>query len=98
MPIERAAMAERFNYPTWNLLNFDRSSRQPLHDQLYLQLAAAISSGQIARGTRLPPSRKLATELGISRNTVVHAYERLAAEGYLRHKVGAGTFVESSLP
>ncbi len=98
MPIMRAAMADRFNYPTWNILNFDRSSRQPLHDQLYLQLLSAIVTGQVVRGTRLPPSRKLATELGVSRNTVIHAYERLAAEGYLRHKVGAGTFVEESLP
>jgi GntR family transcriptional regulator/MocR family aminotransferase len=91
-------MTDRFNYPIWNMFQFDRQSGQPLHDQLFLQLSAAIAAGQIGRGTRLPPSRKMASELGISRTTVVHSYERLAAEGYLHQKVGVGTFVGFSLP
>src|SRR5258708_12229010 len=47
---------------------------------------------------RLPPTRELAEELGVSRNTVVNAFEQLIAEGYLESKVGAGTYVTHVLP
>ncbi|MEA2874660.1 MAG: GntR family transcriptional regulator / MocR family aminotransferase, partial [Hyphomicrobiales bacterium] len=49
-------------------------------------------------GGRLPPSRSLAQELGVARQTVVLAYERLAAEGYVRGRTGSGTYVASDLP
>lgn len=67
--------------------------RQGLSRQLYQQLRARILDGRIGRGTRLPASRDLATVLGISRNSVVHAYDQLTAEGFIHSKVGAGTFV-----
>jgi GntR family transcriptional regulator/MocR family aminotransferase len=91
-------MTTTFSYPVWNLLHFDRSSHEPLQEQLFEQLCTAIVQGHIGRGTRLPPSRLLAEELDVSRNTVVGAYERLAAEGYLTQRVGAGTFVARTLP
>lgn len=91
-------MADRFNYPIWNMFRLDRERSEPLHEQLFLQLSTAIVAGRIERGTRLPPSRKMASELGISRTTVVHVYDRLAAEGYLRQRIGTGTFVGISLP
>ncbi len=68
-----------------------------LYDQIYRALRAAILSGRVAAGTRLPTTRALAAELGISRNTVVAAFEPLAAEGYVVSRVGAGTFVAPQL-
>ena len=62
---------------------------------IYRQLRAAIVSGRLARGDRLPPTRELARRLDVSRNTVGLAYEWLVAEGLLAGRKGAGTFVES---
>ena len=91
-------MSKSFSYPVWNILHLERGAREPLQGQIFHQLRTAITIGQIERGARLPPSRMLAKELGIARNTVTNIYDRLAAEGYLLHKVGAGTFVEAILP
>ena len=55
-------------------------------------------SGALPGGGRLPPSRSLAQELGVARQTVVLAYERLAAEGYVRGRTGSGTYVATDLP
>jgi GntR family transcriptional regulator/MocR family aminotransferase len=87
-----------FNYPSWNRIAFDRSGAVPLNEQLFEQLRRWIRDGVIAAGARLPPSRVMADELSLSRNTVVLAYERLATEGYVSRRVGAGTFVETMLP
>lgn len=64
-----------------------------LYDQIYRALRTAILSGRVTAGTRLPTTRALAAELGISRNTVVAAFDPLLAEGYVVSRVGAGTFV-----
>ncbi|TPL53533.1 MULTISPECIES: PLP-dependent aminotransferase family protein [unclassified Mesorhizobium] len=87
-----------FNYPSWNRIVFDRSRGTPLNEQLFEQLRRWIRDGIVAPGARLPPSRVMAEELGLSRNTVVLAYERLATEGYVARRIGAGTFVETMLP
>lgn len=87
-----------FNYPSWNRIAFDRSRGTPLNEQLFEQLRCWIRDGVVASGARLPPSRVMAEELGLSRNTVVVAYERLATEGYVALRKGAGTFVENMLP
>jgi len=55
-------------------------------------------AGTLTAGSRLPPTRHLADELGVARQTVVLAYERLAAEGYVRARIGSGTFVATDLP
>ncbi|MFG6202528.1 PLP-dependent aminotransferase family protein [Nonomuraea sp. JJY05] len=60
---------------------------------LYERIRDAILSGQLRPGLRLPSSRALAAELGVSRTTTVTAYERLRDEGYLDGRVGAGTTV-----
>lgn len=70
----------------------------PLHRQVYAHIRAAILSGRFAPGTRLPATRTLAAELGVARNTVLTAFEQLAAEGYLQARVGSGTFVAGELP
>lgn len=64
-----------------------------LQDQLVRAMKTAIAQGRVLPGSRLPPSRALASDLGVSRNTVVRAYERLTSEGVLECRVGAGTFV-----
>jgi len=56
-------------------------------------LREAIRAGRLAPGTRLPSSRDLAGDLGVSRGLVTEAYEQLTAEGYLRSGRGAGTWV-----
>jgi GntR family transcriptional regulator/MocR family aminotransferase len=69
-----------------------------LYQQLYHTLRNAILTGQLAPGTRLPSTRMLARELGVSRNTVLLAYDQLLAEGYVVGHTGSGTFVAAALP
>lgn len=71
---------------------------QPLNRTLYTCLRQAILDGGLPASSRLPPSRELAAALAISRNSVVHAYEQLMAEGYLRALTGSGTYVTPVLP
>ncbi len=70
----------------------------PLNRGLYECIRGAILDGSLAPATRLPPQRDLAAELGLSRNTVMFAYEQLLAEGYLRARTGSGTFVADTAP
>ena len=67
--------------------------RRPLVEQIFAALSQHIASGKIAPGTRLPASRALAGELGVSRSTVVSAYDQLTAEGYLSAQRGSGHYV-----
>ncbi|MFI6862146.1 PLP-dependent aminotransferase family protein [Streptomyces sp. NPDC050421] len=60
-------------------------------------LREAVRSGRLAPGTRLPSSRALAVDLGVSRGLVTEAYEQLTAESYLRSGHGAGTWVSGSV-
>lgn len=78
-------------------LVLDRASEVPLHRQLTERLRHAIRTGSVPGGTRLLPSRDLASSLGVSRNTVIHALDQLTAEGYLEARPGAGTFVKATL-
>src|SRR5690242_1172644 len=80
------------------LLPLDTKGEEPLYLQLYHALREAILGGQLSAGTLLPPTRVLATELAVSRTTIVTAFEQLLAEGYLEARVGSGTFVASTLP
>jgi GntR family transcriptional regulator/MocR family aminotransferase len=97
-PAARLAVTRTYSYPAWNLHLVDRTSATPIHEQIRLRLQRAIVEGVASPGTRLPPSRTLAAELGVGRNTVVTAYELLAAEGYVRQRKGSGTFVADRLP
>ncbi len=65
----------------------------PLHAQLTRGLRELLQEGRLGEGERLPATRLLARELGVSRNTVLAAYEQLQAEGYLRNRVGSGSYV-----
>jgi GntR family transcriptional regulator/MocR family aminotransferase len=80
------------------LPGIDRAAPTPLLRQIYLALRRAILTGVLPPGARLPPSRALALELQVSRNSVVVAYEQLVAEGFCTGRVGAGTYVARDLP
>ena len=71
---------------------FDRTAR-PLYSHLVVLLESAIARGELPSGSRLPPERELASDLRISRTTVVSAYRELESKGLLRGYVGRGTFV-----
>ena len=75
------------------LIHLNGDSPRPLRDQIYDGLRLAILDGEIPEGTRLPSSRTLAANLGVSRFTVTDAYNRLLSEGYVAGKHGSGTFV-----
>jgi GntR family transcriptional regulator/MocR family aminotransferase len=68
-----------------------------LRRALHAQLRDAILDGRLAPGLRLPASRVLAKQLGLSRNSVIAAYDLLLAEGYLEARPGAGCFVARTL-
>ncbi|HEU0209129.1 MAG TPA: PLP-dependent aminotransferase family protein [Candidatus Udaeobacter sp.] len=83
----------------FEMVRLDRAMTEPLHQQLYRQIRDELVSGTFSNGaSRLPSSRALAAELGISRFTVNLALSRLHAEGYLQSRVGSGTFVAQALP
>ena len=75
-----------------------RGPARTLNRALYESIRGAIVDGSLALATRLPPSRDLAAELSLSRNTVINAYAQLHAEGYLRTLTGSGTYVALSVP
>jgi GntR family transcriptional regulator / MocR family aminotransferase len=71
--------------------------RQGLSGEIYRQIGRAILDGRLRPGDRLSPSRELARSLSVSRITVTVAYERLASEGYVVSRIGAGTFVSEGM-
>ena len=71
----------------------DRNRAEPLSLQIVRQLQEAIETGSVAGGTQLPSTRSLARTLGVSRNTVLTAYDELAARGFVRGRRGAGMYV-----
>lgn len=91
-------MAKRITAVPFAAVPLDESSSVPLYRQLYDRLRAAILMGQLLPGTRLPSTREMANELGVSRNTLMNAFDQLLAEGYVEGHVGSGTFVSRTLP
>jgi len=83
----------------FEMIRLDRTSAEPLHQQLYRQIRDELRSGNFSdSAARLPSSRALAADLGIARLTVNLAFSKLHAEGYLHSKAGSGTFVADPLP
>src|SRR5271169_2727606 len=80
------------------IIAIDRKVSKALHRQIYDSYRAAIAYGRLRPGQRIPSTRVLASEIGVSRFPVLNAYTQLLAEGYLESRVGAGTFVSASLP
>ena len=75
------------------LVVIDRHSGDPLTAQLQRELRDAIRAGRLVHGERLPSTRMLAQQLGVSRGVVVDCYAQLESEGYLEPRVGKGTQV-----
>jgi GntR family transcriptional regulator/MocR family aminotransferase len=65
----------------------------PIHEQLYQRVRELIISGALQHGARLAPSRSLAASLGVSRNSVLTALDRLTADGFLEARKGSGVYI-----
>ena len=74
-------------------IDLDHTSAGSLRSQVERSLREAVRDGRLAPGTRIPSTRALCAQLGVSRGVVVDAYAQLAAEGYLRTRRGGGTTV-----
>jgi GntR family transcriptional regulator len=74
-------------------LRIDGQDPTPPYEQLHRQLATAIAFGALEPGTRLPPVRQLAADLGVATGTVMRAYAELEAGGFVTSRRGGGTSV-----
>ena len=92
-----AAMPHQPNSATLTLA-VDPHVSEPAYIQLYEQVRDLILNGRLESGSRLPSTRTLAVEIGVSRTTTISAYELLTSEGYLEGRVGSGAFVADVLP
>lgn len=79
-------------------IKISRNSPVPLYVQVYEQFREMILSKRLRPGDRVPASRNLALETGVSRVIINQAYEQLMMEGYLVGKTGSGTFVADTVP
>jgi GntR family transcriptional regulator/MocR family aminotransferase len=91
-------MTRKKKHAPFASLPLDPGPPTPLHRQLYEGIRSAILSGQLSPGTQLPATRALAADLGVSRSTVMAAFDQLLAEGYIEGRHGSGTYVSSRLP
>lgn len=76
----------------------ERGEDEPAYRWLYRALRREILAGKLRPGTRLPATRDLAREHGLSRGTIVTAFEELKSEGYIEGSTGSGTYVSKVLP
>ena len=76
------------------MFQLDKTSSEPLYEQLYRGIKESIVNGEIATNEKLPSKRKLAEFLNISQTTIELAYGQLLAEGYVLSKSRVGYFVE----
>jgi GntR family transcriptional regulator / MocR family aminotransferase len=80
------------------MIAVDRNAPRALHKQIYDAYRSAIVKGSLRPRQRIPSTRVLASEIGVSRFPVLNAYAQLLAEGYIESRVGAGTVVSTSIP
>lgn len=83
---------------TYTLTFAPRGERDQAYRWLYSAVRDQILQGYLRPGTKLPATRDLSKQCGLSRGTVVRAFEELQAEGYIESTVGSGTFVSSQIP
>lgn len=79
------------------LITIDLASDQALYLQIAEGIQAAVATGRLEPGDRLPPGRELAATLGVNLETVQRAYRRLAADGIATSRVGRGTRIVEDL-
>lgn len=82
-----------FDLAEWLRQWLNADDPEPAYRQLYRLIQRACLEGRLRAGARLPPSRELARELDIARNTVIQVYEQLTVEGYVTAATGRGTYV-----
>ena len=80
------------------LVAINRQADTPIYRQVYTAFRSAVMEGRLRAGERIPSTRTLAVELGVSRIPVLNAYAQLLAEGYFESRTGAGTVISRSLP
>lgn len=80
------------------VIDLPEDPNRPAYQRLAEAIRESILAGRFRPGERLPPTRVLATNLSLARNTVLEAYEQLIAEGYLAARHGSGTYVAPDLP
>jgi len=78
------------------MVQLDRTTTEPLHRQIEVSIRESIRAGRLPQGASLPPSRRVAADLGVSRGVVVEAYQQLTAEGYLTSRSGGYTQVAAA--
>lgn len=78
-------------------IRLDRSAKRTYTKQIYYAVREKILAGELLAGEALPPYRELSRELGVSKNTVLAAYEMLVADGVVHSTQGSGFFVESGV-
>lgn len=78
-------------------ISLDRSAKRTYTKQIYYAVRQKILRGELAAGEALPPYRELSRELGVSKNTVLAAYDLLVADGVLRSAMGSGFYVEEGM-
>src|SRR5690349_7075253 len=78
-------------------IRIDPDAPQPVSPPLCMALREMILTGGFAPGDRLPASRTLARDLGLSRTTIIEVFNRLTAEGLIDSQIGSGTFVSAVL-
>jgi len=76
----------------------DADQNFPLHERVYQRIRWLVLSGAWPRGAKVPPSRALAVQLSVSRNTVLGALDRMIADGWVRARKGSGVYVTYSGP
>lgn len=74
----------------WLALKIERDAKTPIFEQICTAIREQVVSGDLTAGAKMPPTRVFSKELGVSRSTVVTAYEQLVAEGYLSGLRGSG--------
>ncbi len=80
-----------------HVLQIDPDSSTPPFEQLRIQVAAMVATGELAPGQKLPTVRQLATDLGLAANTVARAYRELEADKIISTQGRRGTFVHSTV-
>jgi GntR family transcriptional regulator / MocR family aminotransferase len=79
-------------------ITFDGDESSPMYRRLYDWFRSAILTGELRPGQKIPSSRYLASELRVSRITILGAFQQLSAEGYIESSAGSGTYVAKSIP
>ena len=83
---------------TFEMMLPPRDAATPAYRWLYTALRDEILAGRLRPGSRLPATRDLASQYGLSRGTIVSAFDQLEAEGYVEGSAGSGTYVSAVLP